>query len=344
MGKDTKVLGIDLAKDIFQIHGANRHGKKTLSKRLSRTKLISFMRNMKPCLVGIEACTGSNYWARVFEECGHEVKIMAPQFVKPYVMRNKNDANDARGISEAVTRPEMRFVSRKSLSQQDVLLLHRARELCIKSRTAQANQIRGLLAEYGVVIAKGIASVRELLVTLELNEDKLTPRSQEIFKRLYEQFKGYDKQVATYDKDIAAHVNSEPMCKEIMKIEGVGPVSSSAIVATIGDARQFNGGRELSAWLGLVPRQHSSGNRFRLGSIHKRGDKYLRTLLIHGARCALNYADKKNDKKNRWAADKKQRIGYNKAAVALANKHARIIWAMLTSGECYRQEEACNVA
>lgn len=344
MSKDTKVLGIDLAKDIFQIHGANQHGKKTLSKRLTRTKLLSFMRNMKPCLVGIEACTGSNYWARVFEECGHEVKIMAPQFVKPYVMSNKNDANDAKGISEAVTRPEMRFVSPKNVSQQDVLLLHRARELCIKSRTAQANQIRGLLAEYGVVIAKGIASVRKLLTTMALNEDKLTPKAQQVFCRLHEQFKSYDEQVAAYDKDIAAHVASEPICQEIMKIEGIGPVSASAIVSTIGDAHQFKGGRELSAWLGLVPRQHSSGNNIRLGGIHKRGDKYLRTLLIHGARCALNYAEGKSDKKNRWAAEKKQRIGFNKAAVALANKHARIIWAMMTSGECYRVEECPHVA
>jgi len=341
---DTKVLGIDLAKTIFQIHGTNKHGKQTLKKRVNRTQLIGLMRNMQPCLVGIEACTGSNYWARVFEDCGHKVKIIAPQFVKPYVMSNKNDANDAKGIAEAVTRPEMRFVSRKSLSQQDVLLLHRARELSVKSRTAQANQIRGLLAEYGVIIARGISSVRKLRTILSMNEDKLSPKSLAVFERLYEQFTGYDAQVASFDKDIDLHVASDAICQEIMKIDGIGPISASAIVATVGDARQFKGGRELSAWLGLVPKQHSSGNNIRLGGIHKRGDKYLRTLLIHGARCALIHVDKKIDKKSRWATDKKERLGFNKAAVALANKHTRIIWAMMSSGECYRQEGVCDAA
>lgn len=342
MSKDIKVLGIDLAKNVFQIHGANAKGKKVLSKRVNRKELVDFMSTTKPCLVGIEACTGAHYWARVFKEFGHDVKIMAPQFVKPFIMSNKNDPNDAYGISEAVVRPEMRFVPPKSLTQQDILLIHRARELCIKSRTAQANQIRGLLAEYGVVITKGVGSVRKLSEILDSNKDKLTPKSLSVFKQLHEQFKFYDEQVDSYDKDIDEHVASDSLCRELLKIDGIGAISASAAVATIGDASTFKNGREVSAWLGLVPRQHSSGNRVKLGGISKRGDKYLRTLLIHGARCALIHVANKADKKSQWAYDKRERIGYNKAAVALANKHARIIWAMMTTGECYRQESNCT--
>jgi transposase len=338
MSKDIKVLGIDLAKNVFQIHGANAKGKKVLQKRLTRAQLTRFMSNTKPCLVGIEACTGANYWARVFQAYGHEVKIIAPQFVKPYVLSNKNDPNDAFGISEAVVRPEMRFVSPKTVSQQDILLLHRARELCIKGRTAQANQIRGLLAEYGVVIAKGISVIRRLPIILELNQDKLSNKAMTVFNQLHKQFKFDDEQVADYEKDIEAHVSSDPVCRELQKIEGIGPLSASAAVATIGDANTFKNARELSAWLGLVPRQNSSGNKVRLGGISKRGDKYLRTLLIHGARCALIHVDNKADRKSVWAKDKKERAGYNKAAVALANKHARIIWAIMTTGECYRHQ------
>ena len=335
--KNIKVLGIDLAKNVFQIHGADAKGKRVLSKRLSREKLIEFMANLSPCLVGIEACTGAHYWARLFGSMGHTVKMMAPQFVKPYVRSNKNDRNDARGIAEAVTRPDMKFVPIKKVEQQDVLLSHRARELVIKQKTAQANQIRGLLAEYGVIIPKGINHITNMVTILENNKDKLTIKAHQIFMRLYKQFKVYVKQIDAYDKEIEQMTAKDPMCREIMKIEGVGPLTASAVVATIGDAKLFKNGREVSAWLGLVPKQHSSGNTIRLSGITKRGDRYVRKLLINGGRTIVKNCEHKQDKRSIWVADKKHRSGYNKAAVAVANKNARIIWAILASGECYRK-------
>jgi transposase len=338
--KNIKVLGIDLAKNVFQIHGTDAKGKCVLRKRLSREKLPIFLATLPPCLIGIEASTGAHYWARCFASAGHTVKIMAPQFVKPYIKSNKNDRNDAGGIAEAVTRPDMRFVAIKMIEQQDVLLSHRARELAIKQRTAQANQLRGLLAEYGVIIPTGIRYIKNMMQILEDNYDKLTAKSHEIFVRLYEQFKVYDAQVTTYDKEIEYAAKQDVKCKEIMKIEGIGPLTASAAVATIGDARSFKNGRELSAWLGLVPKQHSSGNKVRLSGVSKRGDRYVRTLLIHGARSVVKRCEMKTDKRSLWIADKKHRNGYNKAAVALANKNARIIWAMLATGECYRQSMA----
>ncbi len=335
--KYIKVLGIDLAKNVFQLHGTDAQGKCVLRKKLSRAALPQFLANLPRCLIGIEASSGAHYWARVFIEMGHEVKMMAPQFVKPYIKSNKNDANDAAGIAEAVTRPSMKFVPIKKIEQQDILLSHRARELAVKQRTAQSNQIRGLFAEYGVVIPKGIRFIKQVMEILEDNKDKLTPKSQEIFIRLYNQFKIYDEQVKTYDKEIEVAAYQDPRCKEIMQIEGIGPLSASAAVATIGDAKLFKNGREVSAWLGLVPKQHSSGNSIRLTGISKRGDRYLRTLLIHGARSVLRRCESKTDKRSQWITDKKRRSGSNIAAVALANKNARIIWAMMAYGECYRQ-------
>ena len=334
---NIKVLGIDLAKNVFQLHGTNGKGKCLLRKRLSREKVIEFVANLPACVIGIEACTGAHYWARLFGQMGHTVKMMAPQFVKPYVRSNKNDQNDARGIAEAVTRPDMKFVPIKKIEQQDILLLHRARDLLIKQRTAQANQIRGLLAEYGIIIPKGITHIGKMLEILTDNKKKLTERSVEIFKDLYLQFKNYDLQIVKYDKQIDQAAKQNTMCQELMKIEGIGSITASAAVATIGDAKVFKRGREVSAWLGLVPKQHSSGNTIRLGGISKRGDRYLRTLLIHGARSVVNNCENKLDKKSIWIADKKQRCGHNKATVALANKNARIIWAIMATGECYRK-------
>ena len=334
---NIKVLGIDLAKNVFQLHGADAKGKCLLRKRLNREKLAEFLVNSPACLIGIEACTGSHHWARLFEKMGHTVKMMAPQFVKPYVRSNKNDRNDARAIAEAVTRPDMKFVPIKTIEQQDTLLVRRARALVIKQRTAQANQIRGLLAEYGIIIPKGITHLDKLTEILENNKEKLTEKSQAIFAKLHQQFKMYDVEISDYDKQITVIANQDVRCKEIMKIEGIGPLTASAAVATIGDASVFKNGREVSAWLGLVPKQHSSGNTIRLSGISKRGDRYVRTLLIHGARTVVKSCENKTDGKNVWIADKKQRCGYNKAAVALANKNARVIWAILSSGECYRK-------
>ena len=333
---NIKVIGIDLAKDVFQLHGTDAKGKQVLSKRLNRQTLTECITQLQPCLIGIEACMGAFYWARVFKTMGHTVKIMAPQFVKPYVMANKNDRNDARGIAEAVTRPDMKFVAVKSVEQQDVLLLHRVREQLMKQKTAQVNQIRGLLMEYGVVIPKGIKHMNTLTEILENNEEKLTPKAIVIFKQMHEQFKIYEQQIALYDKEIAQDVAQNSVCKEIMKIDGVGPITASAIVATVGDAKEFKNGRQMAAWLGLTPKQHSSGNTIRLSGISKRGDCYVRKLLVHGARSIVNTCQKKTDKKSKWVADKKNRIGYNKTSVALANKNARTILAIIATGECYR--------
>jgi transposase len=335
--KDIKVLGVDLAKDVFQLHGTDAKGNRVLTKRLSRGKLIEYVANVPSCLIGIEACGGAHYWARVFERHGHAVKIMSPQFVKPYVKSNKNDARDAEAIAEAVTRPNMRFVPKKTIEQQDVLLLHRARELAMKQRTAHGNQIRGLLAEYGIVVAKGLRHLNELPAILEKEEDKLSIVSKEVFLQLYEQLHTYAEQVEHYEKKIHSHAVTDPRCVAVQEIEGVGPITASAIVATIGDANVFKNGREVSAWLGLIPKQHSSGNKIVLGSITKRGDRYVRKLLVHGARSVVNTCDNKMDRKNQWVADKKHRCGYNKATVALANKNARVIWALLATGECYRK-------
>lgn len=338
--KNIKVLGIDLAKNVFQLHGTDSKGKCVLKKRLKRDKLIEFMSNLKPCLIGVEACVGAHYWARVFGEMGHTVKIMAPKKVKPYSESNKNDKNDAAGIAEAVVRPKMTFVAPKTIEQQDMLLLHRVRSLAIKQRTGLTNQIRGLLLEYGVTIAKGISQVKMLPTILDNNQDKLTQKAIVIFLQLYEQFKNYNEQIKNYDAEIERAAKESTVCSEIMKIEGVGPIIASAIVATVGDARTFKNGRQMAAWLGLTPKQHSSGDKVRLLAISKKGNRYVRQLLVHGARAAVKTCDKKMDKKNRWVFDKKNRIGYNKASVALANKNARIIWAIMASGECYRKSIA----
>jgi transposase len=334
---NINVVGIDLAKNVFQIHGNDKQGKCLLRKRVSRQKLLEFMAQLPSCLVGIEACGGAHYWGRTFQAMGHTVKIMAPQFVKPYVKSNKTDRNDAEAIAEAVTRPNMRFVPIKTVEQQDTLLVHRARELVMRQRTAQANQIRGLLTEYGIVVAKGIQNLQKIMTIIDENKQRLSTKAQGILERLCEQFKVFETEMQYYNSLIEQTVKQEPMCQAILKIEGVGPITASAITATIGDAKAFKNGREVSAWLGLVPKQNSSGDKVRLGGITKRGDRYVRKLLVHGARCVVKVAANKTDRRSLWINDKRERLGFNRAAVALANKNARVIWAMLATGEAYRQ-------
>lgn len=334
---NIKVLGIDLAKNVFQLHGTDTKGKCLLRKRLTRTKLMPFLANLPACLIGIEACGGAHDWARRFQQLGHTVKMMSPQFVKPYVRSNKNDRNDARGIAEAVTRPDMKFVPLKAIEQQEGLLIHRVRQLAVKQRTAQSNQIRGLLADFGIILPKGLAYMETIPMLLETHAQQLTIGAIRLFKQMYRQFKLYDKQVSHYDKQNKQAAEQDPRCQALMDIEGIGPLTASAIVATVGDAKVFKNGRELSAYLGLVPKQHSSGNKIRLQGISKRGNRYLRTLLIHGARSAIRTCEKKTDSRSVWLANQKLRGGPNKAAVALANKNVRIAWAILSSGECYRR-------
>lgn len=342
---NIKTLGIDLAKNVFQLHGIDIQGKALLKKKLSREKLANFIVQLHPCLIAMEACGSAHYWARKFQKMGHTVKLIAPQFVKPYVLSNKNDKNDARAICEAVTRPDMKFVPIKQIEQQDMLFIHRARELVVKQRTSSGNQMRGLLAEYGIIIPKGLAHIRKQLPAIIENlSGELTEISKGLFAKLYEQFKNLDEQIKDYNQKISQIAHQDIRCKTLMEIEGVGEITASAMVATLGDPRVFKNGREASAWLGLVPKQRSSGDKVHLLGISKRGDRYVRKLLIHGARAVVKVCDNKKDKRSVWLKDKKDRCGANKAAVALANKNARIIWAMLATGEVYHKPIAKQAA
>lgn len=328
-------IGLDLAKDIFQVHAADEHGKVVQKKKLRRKEMTAYFANLEPCLIGMEACAGSHYWARKFQSMGHTVKLMAPQFVKPYVKTNKNDAADAEAIGEAVTRPNMRFVGIKNVHQQTVLCLHRARRLLVAERTAQANRIRGLLAEFGIVLPQGIKTLRARIPDLlEDAEHELTPAMRDLISMMSERIKDLTEQVDDLEFKIKQGNQQHKMVAELEAIPGIGPLTASAMITTIGDFKAFRNGRELAAYLGVVPRQHSSGGKQNLLGISKRGDGYLRTLLIHGARAVIRFAETKQEK-NPWLVSLIGRRNKNIAAVALANKNIRIIWAMMTRGETF---------
>jgi transposase len=331
------VLGIDLAKQSFQLHGVDSKGEVTLKKKLNRNKLVSTIAQLPACLIGIEACNGSNYWRRVFERLGHIVKIIAPQFVKPYVKSNKNDTADAEAICEAVQRPSMRFVPGKSIEQQDIQSLHRIRSQAVARRTAQANQIRGLLTEYGIIIPLGISYVRRSIpVILEDIENELSPMFRELLSELYDEMVHLDQRIKSLEIKLEALCNHNEDCQRLLTIPGVGLLSATALVAAIGDVSVFNSGRELAAWIGLVPKQHSTGGKPTLLGISKRGDTYLRTLLIHGGRTVVRVADKHDDRRNSWVSKLEERRGKNVAAVAVANKNARTAWALLSQKTTYK--------
>ena len=333
-------IGIDLAKNVFQIHGANGSGKPVLRKQLRRDQVSAFFANLPPCLIGMEACGSAHYWARKLQEFGHTVRLMAPQFVKPYVKSNKNDAADAEAICEAVTRPTMRFVPIKNIEQQSVLALHRVRQGFVKARTAQANQIRGLLAEYGIVVPQGISHITTGVPALvEQAGDGLPGVFRHLMTRLLEHFKELDRQVGEIEVQIKLwHCNNEAT-RRLEAIPGVGPLTATAMVASIGDAKNFDNGRQLAAWLGLVPRQHSSGGKNNLLGMSKRGDSYLRTMLIHGARSVIYRVRQRPDAQG-WLAKLVARRNANTAAVAMANKTARTIWALLAHQRTFRSDYA----
>lgn len=334
---DITTMGIDLAKNTFQIHGVNARGKAVLTKRLSRQHFLPFLATLPPCLIGIEACGSANYWARRLSALGHEVRQMSPQFVKPYVKTNKNDYNDAQAICEAVTRPSMRFVPSKSIAQQDMQALHRVRLRLIRERTALVNQTRGLLREYGVFLPVGIRPLRmQLPQVLEDGDNELTALTREIIADQAQRLRELDHRIAEYDRRIDRCFRASEVCQRLATVPGVGPIAATALVAAVGDIRGFKNGRHLAAWLGLVPRQHSTGDRHRMLGISKRGDTYLRTLLIHGARSAMRRCDSRTDVRGQWMRDVKERRGFNRACVALANKNARILWALMTHSEAYR--------
>jgi transposase len=333
----VRILGIDLAKNVFSVHGVDGRGKTVLHRELRRRQLLPFMRQLQPCLVGMEACGGAHYCAREMAKLGHEVRLMSPQFVRPYVKSNKNDAKDAEAICEAVGRPSMRFVAIKSQSQQDMMALHRVRSLLIRERTALMNEMRGLLAECGVIAALGASALRRLIATILAEpDDRVSGMLREILSEMNERLRLFEERLKHYDLRIGELARTDERAGRLMAVQGVGPLTATALIAAVGDARQFRSGRELSAWLGLVPRQHSSGERVMLLGISKRGDRYLRTLLIHGARTTLRHAGRKPDSRSRWVVGLRERRGPNIAAVALANKNARVLWALLTRGEEYR--------
>ena len=333
-----RAIGIDLAKDVFGIHGVDEHGKVLMQKRVSRRQLLGTLSKVEPCLVGMEACASAHYWSREIERLGRSVRLMSPQFARPYRKGNKIDPNDAAAICEALTRPSMRFVPAKSQAQQDIQALHRVREQLLKGRTALVNQARGLLGEYLIVTPGGIAKLRRLLVELVADPAArgLSGLMGETLVEIAERLRFIDQRIASYDLRIERVFADDERCQRLAKVAGVGPVVATAIVSVVSNAREFKSGRELSAWLGLVPRQYSSGNRNLLLGISKRGDRYLRTLLIHGARAALCRVDRKSDWRSVWASRLKLKRGFNVAAVALANKNARVIWALLSRGDSYR--------
>lgn len=326
---EIRTVGIDLAKNVFQIHGVNERGKVVLRKQLRRDRVALFFANLPPCLVGMEACASAHHWARKLESLGHTVRLMAPQFVKPYVKSNKNDVADAEAICEAVSRPSMRFVPIKNVEQQSVLALHRVRQGFVKARTAQANQIRGLLGEYGLVVPKGIAYLTQRVPALiEDASNELPGAFRQLILRLLEHLRLLHRQVDEIEAQINVWHRTNEASRRIEKVPGIGPITATALVATVGDARNFGNGRQLAAWLGVVPRQHSSGGKQNLLGMSKRGDAYLRTMLIHGARSVLYRATQKADPQN-WVCRVAARRNKNVAAVALANKTARIVWALL---------------
>lgn len=327
---NLKLLGIDLAKNVFQLYGVDAQGCRVVSKRLKRDQLLAFIAQLPACTVVMEACGGAHYWARQIRSLGQEVKLIAAQHVKAYVQGNKNDRNDAMAIVEAARNPKMRYVAVKSVEQQDIQALHRVREQVQKQRTALSNELRGLLAEYGIVIPQGVACLRRRVPEiLEDADNGLTMRFRELLAELYTQLGEMDRRLKHYDRRLQAVFQETALCQQLAQQRGVGELTATAFVAAVGDPGVFKNGRHVAAWLGLVPRHQASGERCRLLGISKRGDRYLRSLLIHGARAVVRYAEHKTDPLSLWVMRIKQQKGANVAAVALANKNARQLWAIM---------------
>lgn len=331
-------VGIDLAKTVFHLHGVDAQGHTVLRERLTRTKLPAFLAQLPVCLIGMEACGGAHYWARYAQTHGHQVRLINPQFVKAYLKSNKNDANDAEAVCEAVSRPQMRYVPVNTVEQQDIQSLHRVRSRVVGQRTMLVNQIRGLLQEYGLVLPRLIGTVRrQLPAIMENAENGLTPRVRALLAELYAELRDLDQRVERMGGAIQEVFEQHEVCQRLAAIEGIGPLTATALVAAVGDARVFKNGRQMAAWLGLVPRQASTGGRPQLLGISKRGDRYVRMLLIQGAHAAMLHAARKQDSRRRWILALKARRGPQITAVAVANKNARIAWALMARGEVYRK-------
>lgn len=332
-------IGIDLAKQVFQLHGVDVHERVVLRRQLKRKEMEAFFKALSPCDIGMEACASSHHWARTLAAMGHRVKLMAPQFVKAYVKGNKNDANDASAICEAMRSGSMRFVTIKTVEQQNLQALHRIRSELVHQRTAKVNQIRGLLGEYGIVIGQRVPALRQALPQLlEDGENGLTASFRQSLRGLQGDLSTLDERVTELDQAIKQSAQDNAITRRLQQLRGVGPKIATALLAALGDGSQFQRGRDASASVGLVPGQHSSGGKERLLGISKRGNAYVRTLLIHGARAVIQQAKDKTDHLSRWLQSLCQRRGKNIAAVALANKTMRMAWAMLRSGQDYQPD------
>ncbi len=330
--KEITVLGIDLAKNSFQIHAVDAMGNVVMKKKLNRTQILKFASECPPCLVGMEACSSAHYWAREFSKFGHEAKLMAPQYVKPYVKTNKNDAADAEAICEAVGRKNMRFVPPKTIQAQDLQSLHRARKRLVQNVTGLINEVRGLLMEYGIVMPAKVSNFNKQL-PLFLESESLTESFKKTLQELYEEYLYLKSKIKIYDQRLGQEYEAREICRNLGSIKGIGTITATAL-ATV-DPHVFKNGRQFAAWLGLTPRQFSTGGKDRLLGISKRGDRYLRQLLIHGARVFLHWSTKNKDQLSVWARELKARRGHNKACVGVANKLARIAWAIMTNNRVF---------
>lgn len=330
---NVTTVGIDLAKNVFSLHGVDGQGRAVWRRTVRRGQLLAVVAQLPRCRIGMEACSGAHQWAREFQALGHEVKLMAPKFVIPYRRGGKNDGNDAEAICEAVSRPGMRFVPVKSAEQQAVLSLHRVRQGFVEERTATLNRIRGLLAEFGHVLPQRAVEVRR---RLPASLEQLPPLATRALTDLQTHVRGLDERIVEYERELARLARGDERAQRVQEIHGVGPLTASAILASVGNAHEFDNGRQFAAWLGLVPRQYSTGGKTRLGHITRRGDPYLRTLLILGARAVLQTAGRHQDRRSRWALAVRERRGYHRACVAIAAKNARIVWALLAKAEPLR--------
>ena len=336
-------VGVDLAKNVFQLHGVDRSEKTVWRRKLVRGDWIKkLLKRIEPgCEIGMEACSGAHYWARMLQAQGYTVKLIAPQFVKPYVKSNKNDANDAEAICEAMSRPSMRFVAIKTVEQQDIQAVHRVRSGLMDQRKAKAYQLRGLASEYGLVASKELLHLRSAIPRwLEDQENGLTERFRRLLHGLWRDLKALDERIEELDREIEQIARKDPAAIRLQQVRGIGPLTATALLATVGDAKQFASGREMAASFGLTPKQNSSAGKERLLGISKRGDAYLRSLLVHGARAVIRTAQAKTDRLSIWVIRIATARHPNIAAVALANKTARIAWAMLTKGTDYQPQAA----
>ncbi|VEF83295.1 IS110 family transposase [Yersinia enterocolitica] len=332
----VSTLGIDLAKNVFQLHGVGCNGQTVLKKKLTRDKFLPFLMQLEPCLIGMEACASSHHFARVLRQYGHEVKLIPPQYVKPYVKTNKTDAADAEAICEAVARPNMRFVQIKTAEQQAILVLHTEQNILIRERTACANSMRAILAEFGIIMPRTLSQLyKKIPEILEEYDNELSPFVRCSVARQLEHLQGVEDQITFIEQELSRWAKTQPACQRVMKVPGVGLMTATYLVASVGNGQQFHSAKQFAAWLGLVPREFSSGGKQRLGRISKRGDRYFRYLLVHGARAVAAVIERHKDNMP-WLYRLLNKKAYNVAVVAQANKTARILWSMLVHHTEYR--------